>query len=117
MIKKIVFIIVVLFVAIFPNNVEACEKNSEAKVTPVKSDIYTEGFYHFDLIDAVDINIMLTNNVASSIMILDENMNISLLSKMPYNYEFKVINIKPGEIIGIVGDGKVAISFEPHKSN
>ena len=50
-------------------------------------------------------------------MLLDENMNISLLTKMPYNYEFKVVDVKPGEIIGIVGEGKVAISFEPHKSN
>ena len=60
---------------------------------------------------------MLTNDVASSLMLLDENKNISLLTKMPYNYEFKVVDVKPGEIIGIVGEGKVAISFEPHKSN
>ena len=117
MIKKLVFIIVILFLAIFPNTVEASENISEVKVIPFKSDIYTEGFYHFDLAERVDINIMLTNDVASSLMLLDENKNISLLTKMPYNYEFKVVDVKPGEIIGIVGEGKVAISFEPHTSN
>ena len=49
MIKKLVFIIVILFLAIFPNTVEASENISEVKVIPLKSDIYTEGFYHFDL--------------------------------------------------------------------
>lgn len=48
-------------------------------------------------------------------MILDNDMNIEFLTRAPYQYRFYLRNIEPGKTIGIVGEGKVAITFEQSK--
>ena len=48
-------------------------------------------------------------------MILDNDMNIEFLTREPYQYRFYLGNIEPGKTIGIVGEGKVAITFEQSK--
>lgn len=42
-------------------------------------------------------------------------MNIEFLTRVPYRHKFYLRNIEPGKILGIVGQGEVAITFEPCK--
>ena len=48
-------------------------------------------------------------------MIIDKGMNVEFLTSAPYQYHFYLRNIEPGKTIGIVGDGEIAITFEPSK--
>ncbi len=114
MIKKIfVFIVFMLFITL-PTSVKASTNSSNTTI-PTISQIYTEGFYNFDNIEKFDISVTLTQDIPTKIIILDEEINIDFMSGIPYNYKFYLRNIDPGSIIGIVGQGEVAITFEPSK--
>lgn len=115
MIKKICVFIVFMVLIILPNTTEAKLKNNETTNIPVISDLYKAGLYHFDINYPTNVIIRLTNDIPTAIMVLDNEMNISLLTKVPYNNQFKLVTLKPGEIIGIVGGGEIAISFESVK--
>ena len=112
--KKIFFLIVAIIFIILPNSVSASTVSSKI-TTPVISDTYKSGFYSFDNKTNIDIGIKLLNDTPTKIMILDNVMNIEILTKVPYNYKFYLRNIEPNKIIGIVGEGEVAITFEPSK--
>lgn len=114
MIKKIYFLIVAMMIIILPNSVKASTIYGEKKI-PVISDTYKAGFYSFDNKTNVDIGVMLLNDTPTKVMILDNEMNIELLMKLPYNYKFHLRNIGPDKTIGIVGEGDVAIIFESSK--
>ena len=114
MIKKIFLLIVFMLFITLPTSVKASTISSNTTI-PTISKIYTEGFYNFDNIDKFDIGITLTNNVPTKIIILDEEINIDFMSSIPCNNKFYLRNIEPGSIIGIVGQGEVAITFEPCK--
>ncbi|MBS5928211.1 MAG: hypothetical protein KIC66_14185 [Clostridium sp.] len=96
------------------NSVKASTIASEIK-TPVISDTYKSGFYSFDNKTNVDIGITLLDDTPTKVMILDNDMNIEFLTREPYQYRFYLRNIEPGKTIGIVGEGKVAITFEQSK--
>ena len=51
----------------------------------------------------------------TKIIIFDEDRNLQLMTEIPYNHKFYLQNIEPNKIIGIIGEGEVAISFEPSK--
>ena len=112
--KKIFFLIVVMIIIISPNNVSASTVYNEKKI-PVISDTYKEGFYSFDNSTNVDIGVMLLNNTPTKIVIFDNEMNIEVLMKVPYNQKIRLYNIEPNRTIGIVGEGEVVITFEPSK--
>lgn len=114
MVKKIYFLIVIMFFILLPNTVKASTISSDITI-PAISDIYKEGFYSFDNSKNVDLSITLTTDTPTKIMILDDEMNIEFMSNIPYNYKFYIRNIEPGKIMGIVGNGEVAIGFEPSK--
>ncbi|WP_278599823.1 hypothetical protein [Clostridium tertium] len=109
MIKKIFLTLVLLI--LFPNSVNASTTSNYAPPIPTISKTYTEGFYKFNNTNDVDIGLTLITDVPTKIMILDEEMNIEFISKIPYNYKFYLRNIAPKKIIAIVGKGEVAISF------
>lgn len=112
MIKKI-FLMLILFMLLSINvKASTISKNSP---TPTYSNVYTEGFYRFDNSSIVDISITLITDTPTKIIILDENMNIQFMTQVPYNYKFTLRNIEPNKMIGIVGEGEVAISFEKVK--
>lgn len=114
MIKKIYFLILFTIFIISPSSVKASAISSDI-TKPAISDIYQPVFYSFDNKTNVDIGLTLVEEVPTKVMILDNEMNIEFLTKVPYNYKFYLRNIEPGKIIGIVGDGEVAITFEPAK--
>ena len=114
MIKKIFFLIVAIMFIILPNSVKASTISSEIKI-PTVSDTYKSGFYSFDNKTKVDIGITLLNDTPTKIMILDKGMNVEFLTSAPYQYHFYLRNIEPGKTIGIVGEGEIAITFEPSK--
>ncbi|MDU5211611.1 MAG: hypothetical protein E6441_18000 [Clostridium sp.] len=62
---------------------------------PVISDTYKVGLYSFDNKTNVDIGVILLNDTPSKVMILDNEMHIELVMKLPYNYKFYLRNIEP----------------------
>lgn len=111
MIKKFLFSIMLIIFITLPNSVMASTISSNTTI-PTISKIYSEGFYSFDNTTDVDIGITLTNDTPTKIIILDQEMNIEFMSNIPYDYKFYLRKIAPGKIIGLVGKGKVAITFE-----
>lgn len=114
MMKKLFFVAVFMLFIMLPNSAKASTISNEITI-PTISKVYTEGFYRFDNTANVDIGITLTNDTPTKIIILDEEMDIEFISKIPYNYKLYLRNIEPGKIIGIVGEGKIAMTFEPPK--
>ncbi|EKY28400.1 hypothetical protein [Clostridium celatum] len=114
MLKKIYFFIPLMLFITLPINVTA-NTISSTTVIPAVSNVYKEGFYTFDNLVNVDITVTLLSDTPTKIMILDDERNIEFISKIPYNYKFYIRNVEPGQIIGIVGKGEVALSFEPSK--
>ena len=115
MIKKIYFLIVAMIFIILPNSVKASTISSSDIITSAISTTYKSGFYSFDNRTNVDIGITLLNDTPTKIIILDNEMNIQFLARVPYRHKFYLRNIEPGRILGIVGQGEVAITFEPCK--
>ena len=89
MIKKIYFLIVAMIFIILPNSVKASTISSSDIITSAISTTYKSGFYSFD--------------------------NKTNVDRVPYRDKFYLRNIEPGKILGIVGQGEVAITFEPCK--
>lgn len=114
MFKKIYFLIVFMFFIILPNSVKASTISGDNNI-PAISNIYTEGFYRFDNPTNIDMVVLLTNDVPAKFIIFDNEMNVEFLSDLPYNDKFYIHKFAPGQIVGIVGEGKVALSFEPIK--
>ncbi|CUO65810.1 MULTISPECIES: hypothetical protein [Clostridium] len=115
MIKKIYFLIVAMIFIILPNSVKASTISSSDIITSAISTTYKSGFYSFDNKTNVDIGITLLNDTPTKIIVLDNEMNIEFLTRVPYRDKFYLRNIEPGKILGIVGQGEVAITFEPCK--
>lgn len=95
-------------------NVKASTISKNSPI-PTYSNIYTEGFYRFNNTTTMDISITLTTDTPTKIIILNEDMDILFITEVPYNYTFTLCKIEPNEIIGIIGEGKVALSFEKVK--
>lgn len=114
MIKKIVFFIMCMIIILSPNSVKATTTLSNTNI-PTISDLYTEGIYKFDNNTEIDMIVMLNTDVSTKIIIFDDEMNIELLSTLPYQQKFYIRNFKTNQIVGIVGEGEVAISFEKIK--
>lgn len=112
MLKK--FFLILMILITLPISVNA-SATSNYVPTPAISQVYKQGFYKFDNSQNVDISLTLTNDTPTKVMILDKDMNIEFISLIPYNYKFFLRNIAPNKIIGIIGDGEVAISFLPIK--
>ena len=112
--KKLLFLIVTMMFIILPNSVKANTIYSEKNI-PAISKTYKSGFYSFDNRTNVDIGITLLNDTPTKIIIFDNEMNIEVLLKVPYNQKICLHNIEPNRTIGIVGEGEVAITFEPSK--
>lgn len=103
MIKRIMSIVVIMSLLITPS--------IKASIIPVNSSVYNEGIYKFDDLDHYQsINIRLINNKPTNFTIFDENYNIKISIKLDSNTEFNM-PIKQKNIISIVGDGEIAISF------
>ena len=103
-----------MLVIALPTSVKASTISSSTTI-PTISKIYTEGFYKFDNTDNVDIGITLIKDIPAKVIILDEEIDIEFMSRIPYNHKFYIRNIEPGKIIGIVGQCEVALTFEPSK--
>ncbi|WP_302669940.1 hypothetical protein [uncultured Clostridium sp.] len=115
MIKKLCLSITIIICLILFNTTVEADKIYMRPITPPISSVYKEGFYSFDIKDKSTLTVRLTTNTPTSIMVLNKNQNIEFITNIPFNYPFDLNNITSDKIIGIVGDGEVAISFE--KSN
>lgn len=72
-----------------------------------------EGFYRFDNTTNIDMIVMLNTDVPTKLIIFDDEMNIKFLSDLPYKNKLYICGFHINQIVGIVGEGDVAISFEP----
>lgn len=112
--KKILFFIMCMIIILSTNSVKATTISSNTN-TPAISNVYKEGIYRFDNTAEVDMVLMLNTDVSTRLIILDDEMNIQLLSALPYQKKFYIRNFKANQIVGIVGEGEVVISFEEIK--
>ncbi|MBS5884035.1 MAG: hypothetical protein E6300_06255 [Clostridium sp.] len=122
MIKKIYSLTLLMLLITLPNNISASTISSNSVSAniissntniPTVSNVYTEGFYRFDNETNIDMIIMLSTDVPTKLIIFDDEMNIKFLSDLPYKNKFYIRNFQTQQIVGIVGGGQVAISFEP----
>lgn len=111
MVKKVSYLILLISLIVFTTTVQADNISFRPKL-PATSSVYKEGFYNFDLSQKSIITMRLITDTPTSIMILNENQNIEFITNMPFNESFNLYRITSDKIIGIVGDGEVAISFE-----
>ena len=72
-----------------------------------------EWFYRFDNTTNIDMIVMLNTDVPTKLIIFDDEMNIKFLSDLPYKNKLYIRGFHINQIVGIVGEGDVAISFEP----
>ncbi len=122
MIKKIYSLTLLMLLITLPNNISASTISSNSVSAniissntniPTVSNVYKEGFYRFDNTTNIDMIVMLNTDVPTKLIIFDDEMNIKFLSDLPYKNKFYIRNFQTQQIVGIVGGGQVAISFEP----
>lgn len=119
MIKKIYSLTLLILLIALPINISASTISSNSingntlssnTNIPTVSNVYKEGFYRFDNTTNIDMIVMLNTDVPTKLIIFDDEMNIKFLSDLPYKNKFY---IRSFHINQIVGEGEVAISFEP----
>lgn len=122
MIKKIYSLTLLILLIALPINISAStissnsiNENTLSSNTniPTVSNVYKEGFYRFDNTTNIDMIVMLNTDVPTKLIIFDDEMNIKFLSDLPYKNKFYIRSFHINQIVGIVGEGEVAISFEP----
>lgn len=92
--------------------------NAEASVTlnskpiGILSNVYKQGFYTFNNKAHVEVKAELLNDKITTIIYLDENLNLEFIVKMPYKQQVTLPTLNPGVTIGIAGEGDVALEFE-----
>ncbi|MDU1127270.1 MAG: hypothetical protein E7A11_18650 [Clostridium sp.] len=114
MTKKILFFIMCMIIILSSKSVKATTISSNTNI-PTISNVYTEGIYRFDNTNEIDMVLMLNTDVSTRLIIFDDEMNIQLLSALPYRRKFYIHNFKANQVVGIIGEGEVAISFEKIK--
>lgn len=122
MIKKIYSLTLLILLIALPINISASTISSNSingntissnTNIPTVSNVYKEGFYRFDNTTNIDMIVMLNTDVPTKLIIFDDEMNIKFLSDLPYKNKFYIRSFHINQIVGIVGEGEVAISFEP----
>lgn len=122
MIKKIYSLTLLILLIALPINISASTISSNSidgntlssnTNIPNVSNVYKEGFYRFDNTTNIDMIVMLNTDVPTKLIIFDDEMNIKFLSDLPYKNKFYIRSFHINQIVGIVGEGDVAISFEP----
>lgn len=113
MIKKICLSAIIIIGLISCNSVVKASNVYGRPKTPALNDIYTEGFYNFDINGRSTLAVRLVEDTPTTIMVLNKEQNLLAITNMPFDYAFELTNITSDNIIGIVGDGDVAISFIP----
>lgn len=122
MIKKIYSLTLLILLIALPINISASTISSNSingntlssnTNIPTVSNVYKEGFYRFDNTTNIDMIVMLNTDVPTKLIIFDDEMNIKFLSNLPYKNKFYIRSFHINQIVGIVGEGEVAISFEP----
>ncbi|WP_373205461.1 hypothetical protein [Clostridium tertium] len=121
MIKKIYSLTLLILLIALPINISASTISSNSidgntlssnTNIPNVSNVYKEGFYRFDNTTNIDMIVMLNTDVPTKLIIFDDEMNIKFLSDLPYKNKFYIRSFHINQIVGIVGEGEVAISFE-----
>lgn len=122
MIKKIYSLTLLILLIALPINISASTISSNSingntlstnTNIPTVSNVYKEGFYRFDNTTNIDMIVMLNTDVPTKLIIFDDEMNIKFLSDLPYKNKLYIRGFHINQIVGIVGEGDVAISFEP----
>ncbi|MDU8966127.1 MAG: hypothetical protein E7H39_09750 [Clostridium sp.] len=122
MIKKIYSLTLLILLIALPINISASTISSNSingntlssnTNIPTVSNVYKEGFYRFHNTTNIDMIVMLNTDVPTKLIIFDDEMNIKFLSDLPYKNKFYIRSFHINQIVGIVGEGEVAISFEP----
>ncbi len=108
--KKIYILVVCIFLLILATDVKADNITDRPKLLPINN-VYTEGFYSFDVEGTVKLSVKLITDKPTSLMILNKEQNIQFISNLPYKNEFEIVNITSDKIIGIVGEGEVTLEF------
>ena len=106
MLKKLLIALIIVS-SMFSTKVYCSED-----LIPAISNTYTEGFYRFDNTKTVNINVTLTTDTLTKMMIFDENLGLQYFSILPVKEKFTLRNIEPNRIICIIGEGEVALTFE-----
>lgn len=121
MIKKIYSLTLLILLIALPINISASTISSNSidgntlssnTNIPTVSNVYKEGIYRFDNTTNIDMIVMLNTDVPTKLIIFDDEMNIKFLSDLPYKNKFYIRSFHINQIVGIVGEGEVAISFE-----
>ena len=122
MIKKIYSLTLLILLIALPINISASTISSNSingntlssnTNIPTVSNVYKEGFYRFHNTTNIYMIVMLNTDVPTKLIIFDDEMNIKFLSDLPYKNKFYIRSFHINQIVGIVGEGEVAISFEP----
>ena len=108
--KKVYIFVVCIFLLIQTTDVKADNIIHRPKLLPINN-VYTEGFYSFNIDGTVKLSVELITDKPTSIMLLNKEQNIQFITNLPYKNEFQLVNITSDKIIGIVGDGEVVLTF------
>ncbi|MEN8075312.1 hypothetical protein ABFP60_00035 [Clostridioides difficile] len=99
-------IILSIFIVIFFIPIKA------SSYAPIKSDIYKQGIYNIEGLKEYTVSVELKTNTKTAALLIDENNEVLAYIKLPYNEKITLSNMGNEGIIGIVGVGEVAITYE-----